>query len=400
MGVNLLLYFKGDLFLFYRNFGKTGRKVSILGFGCMRLPILDGRTDKINEPLATDMLHHAVDLGVNYVDTAYPYHGTSAYEGGMSEILVGNALKGGYRDQVYLSTKLPTWLVQQKEDMNNYLDKQLKRLQTDNIDFYLLHGLNRDFWDNLIDFDVFEFLDSAIEDGRIRYAGFSFHDEYDFFKEVVDSYNWSFSQIQYNYMDEEFQAGKAGLDYASSKGLGTVIMEPLRGGCLTNNVPPDVQAIWDSAEVHRTPAEWALRFLWDQPEINVVLSGMSTMEQVIENLKIAEDGNIHILTDNELNLFNKVKEIYNERIHVPCTACNYCMPCKNGVDIPLNFSLLNDVHIYQNMGKPSGNYSFLSAKKMSASFCDECGECEEKCTQNIPIRKYLKETRETFERNE
>ena len=209
----------------YRNFGKTGRKVSILGFGCMRLPILDGRPDRINEPLATDMLHHAVDHGVNYVDTAYPYHGTSAYEGGMSEILVGNALKGGYRDQVYLSTKLPTWLVQQKEDMNNYLDKQLKRLQTDNIDFYLLHGLNRDFWDNLVVFDVFEFLDSAIEDGRIGYAGFSFHDEYDFFKEVVDSYNWSFSQIQYNYMDEEFQAGKAGLDYASSRGLGTVIME-------------------------------------------------------------------------------------------------------------------------------------------------------------------------------
>lgn len=384
--------------MLYRNLGKTGLKVSILGFGCMRLPILDGRPDKINEPLATDMLHHAIDEGVNYVDTAYPYHGISAYEGGMSEILVGNALRDGYRDQVYLSTKLPVWLIQNKKDMNNYLDKQLKRLQTDSIDFYLLHGLNRDFWDNLIDFDVFEFLDSSIEDGKIEYAGFSFHDEYDFFKEVVDSYNWSFSQIQYNYMDQEFQAGKAGLEYAATKNLGTVIMEPLRGGCLSKNIPPDVQQIWDSAEIRRTPAEWALRFLWDDPEVNVVLSGMSTMEQVNENLKIAEDGEVHSLTDDELNLYSKVKEIYHDKIHVGCTACNYCMPCKNSVDIPLNFSLLNDVYMYQNIEKPSGNYAFLSAKKMSASFCDECGECEEKCTQNIPIRKYLKETRETFEK--
>jgi len=195
--------------LLYRNLGETGQKVSILGFGCMRLPIVNGKPDRINEPLATEMLHHAMDQGINYIDTAYPYHGSSAYGGGMSEIFVGNVLKDGYRDQVYLSTKLPSWLIQKKEDMNNYLDEQLQRLQTDKIDFYLLHGLHQDFWENLINLDVFEFLDSALEDGRIRYAGFSFHDEFEFFKEVVDSYNWSFSQIQYNYMDQDFQAGKA-----------------------------------------------------------------------------------------------------------------------------------------------------------------------------------------------
>ncbi len=384
--------------MLYRNLGKTGEKVSILGFGCMRLPIIGGRPDRINEPLATQMLHHSIDRGVNYIDTAYPYHGTSAYGGGMSEIFVGNALKDGYRDQVYLSTKLPSWLIQKKEDMDKYLDEQLKRLQTDKIDFYLLHGLHQDFWEILTDLDVFEFLDSALEDGRIGYAGFSFHDEFEFFKEVVDSYKWSFSQIQYNYMDQEFQAGKAGLDYASSKDLGTVIMEPLRGGCLTNNIPLEIQDLWDTAMVKRTPAEWALRFLWDNPEVNVVLSGMSTMEQVRENLKIAEDGLANTLTDNELNLFTQIREIYNKKVHVGCTACNYCMPCKNGVDIPLNLNLLNDVYIYENLEKPSGNYSFLSAKKMSASFCDECGECEEKCTQDISIRKFLKEAAYTFEK--
>jgi len=384
--------------MLYRNLGKTSQKISILGFGCMRLPIIDGMPDRINEPLASEMLHHAIDQGVNYIDTAYPYHGTSVYGGGMSEIFVGNALKDGYRDQVYLSTKLPSWLIQKKEDMNNYLDEQLKRLQTDKIDFYLLHGLHQDFWEILTDLDVFEFLDSAIEDGRIGYAGFSFHDEFEFFKEVVDSYKWSFLQIQYNYMDQDFQAGKAGLDYASSKNLGTVIMEPLRGGCLTNNIPLDIQAVWDSAFVKRTPAEWALRFLWDNPKVNLVLSGMSTLEQVKENLKIAEKGVANTLTDEELSLITQVGEIYHEKTHVGCTACNYCMPCKNGVDIPLNLNLLNDVYIYNNLEKPSGNYSFLSAKKMSASFCGECGECEEKCSQNIPIRKYLKEAASTFEK--
>ncbi|HML04149.1 MAG TPA: aldo/keto reductase [Methanobacterium sp.] len=381
----------------YRTFGKTGEKVSILGFGCMRLPILENNPTKINEPLATEMIHYAIEHGVNYIDTAYPYHGLSATEGGMSEIFVGNVLKEGYRDDVYLSTKLPSWNVQKKEDLDFYLNEQLKRLQNDQIDFYLLHGLGKNTWETLTSLDVFEFLDSAIEDGRIKYAGFSFHDEFKLFIEIVDSYNWSFSQIQYNYMDQEFQAGKAGLEYISSKNIGTVIMEPLRGGCLTNNIPPEIQDMWNNAETKRSPAEWALRFLWDQPEVNVVLSGMSSIENVKENVRIAEDGNANSLIDDEKNLIEEIREAYKERIHAGCTACGYCLPCPEGVDIPLNLNLLNDIYVYQNMEKPAGNYKFLTAKKASASFCTDCGECEERCTQNIPIRKYLKEACETFE---
>lgn len=383
--------------MLYRTFGKTGEKVSILGFGCMRLPIIDGNPSKIDEPLATEMLNYALDNGVNYVDTAYPYHGLNAAEGGMSEIFVGNVLKEGYRDQIYLSTKLPSWNVSKKEDLNFYLNEQLKRLQTDRIDFYLLHGLGQGTWGTLTDLDVFEFLDSAIEDGRIKYTGFSFHDEYELFREIVDSYNWDFCQIQYNYMDQEFQAGKAGLEYAASKNMGIAIMEPLRGGCLTNNIPHDIQAIWDKAPVKRSNAEWALRFLWNREDIKVVLSGMSTMEQVKENVKIAGNGYANSLTNEEKNLIQEVRKAYSARIHVSCTACGYCMPCPEGVDIPLNLNLLNDVYVYQNIGKPTANYTFLTAKKQSASFCNECGNCEEVCSQNIPIRKYLKEACETFE---
>ena len=382
--------------MLYRNLKKTGIKVSILGFGCMRLPIIDGNPERINVPLATKMLHHAIDQGVNYVDTAYPYHGISTAGGGKSEIFLGNVLKNVYRDQVYLATKLPSWLVQKKDDFNLYLNEQLQRLQTDKIDFYLLHGLNQNLWKNLTDIGVIDFMDSALDDNRIGYAGFSFHDESESFKEIVDSYNWSFSMIQYNYMDQEFQAGKAGLEYAATKNLGIMIMEPLRGGCLSNNIPPDIQAIWDQAEVKRTPAEWALRFLWDQPEINTVLSGMTTMEHVKENLRIAENGHPNSLTKEEKYLIQEVREAYQTRMHVGCTSCNYCMPCPNGVDIPLNLNVLNDFYIYQNMEKPAGNYSFLSAKKMSAAYCTDCGECEGKCSQNLSIREYLKETAKTF----
>jgi predicted aldo/keto reductase-like oxidoreductase len=314
----------------------------------------------------------------------------------MSEIFVGNILKDGYRDEVFLSTKLPSWLIAKKEDLNYYLDEQLRRLQTDRIDFYLLHGLGQTTWKTLTNMDVLEFLDSAINEGKITYAGFSFHDEFKLFKEVVDSYNWSFSQVQFNYMDQDFQAGKKGVEYAAANGLGTVIMEPLRGGCLTNNIPQDIQEIWDGAPVKRSLAEWALRFIWDQPEVNVVLSGMSTMDQVEENIHIAEEGKINSLTPEEKDLIQEVREVYQARMHVGCTACGYCVPCPEGVDIHLNLNLLNDVHIYQNMAKPMGNYSFLTAKKQSATFCTECGECEDKCTQNIEIRKYLKETEETL----
>jgi predicted aldo/keto reductase-like oxidoreductase len=364
----------------------------------MRLPIREGNPEKIDEPLATRMLHQALDAGVNYLDTAYPYHGASATSGGQSELLVGEILSDGYRDQVYLSTKLPCWLVQEKEDLDTYLNEQLERLKTDRIDFYPLHGLNQKTWENLTSLDVQEFLDSALEDGRIGYAGFSFHDELDVFRTIVDAYPWSFVQIQYNYMDQDFQAGKEGLEYIKAQEMGSVIMEPLRGGCLTRNIPSEIHAIWDQAPTRRTLAEWGLRFLWNQEEVDLVLSGMSTMEQVEENLRIAEDGYANSLTSEELDIIQEVREAYQARMHVGCTACGYCMPCPEGVDIPLNLNLLNDVYIYQNLEKPRGNYSFLSAKNMSAAYCTLCGECEDKCTQKIHIREYLKEAAETLEK--
>jgi len=244
--------------MLFRTFGSTGEKISILGFGCMRLPIRDGKFDLIDEETASRMLHYAVDNGVNYADTAFPYHGTSFQQGGMSEIFLGRALQNGYRDRINLATKLPSWLVKSRGDMDFYLDRQLERLQTDHIDFYLLHGLNAHEWINLRQLGVFEFLDAALADGRIRYAGFSFHDELSLFKEIVDAYDWSFCQIQYNFMDEYYQAGREGLEYAAARGLGVVVMEPLRGGSLTARIPEAAIKVWEQAEVRRSPAEWAL----------------------------------------------------------------------------------------------------------------------------------------------
>lgn len=382
--------------MLYRKLGKTNEKVSILGFGCMRLPVTDGNPEKI-DPQATKMLHYALDNGVNLFDTAYSYHSPSAAQSGQSEVWLGNALKDGYREDVYISTKLPSWLIKKREDLNYYLDKQLEKLQTDYIDFYLLHGLGQSTWPNLDSMGVLEFLDSAHEDGKIRYSGFSFHDKIELFKEIIDSYNWDLSLIQYNYMDQNFQAGKEGLHYIAERNMGTMIMEPLRGGCLTNNIPLDIQAIWDKAVTKRSLAEWALRFLWDQGEIDTVLSGMSTMEQIIENIKITEEGFAGSLTSDEKNLIEEVIEAYGEKVHVMCTRCGYCLPCPAGVDIPLNLSLLNDLYVYQNMEKPLGSYKFLTAKKESATFCTQCGECEDKCTQKLPIQKLIKETSDIFD---
>ncbi|MDD1668861.1 MAG: aldo/keto reductase, partial [Methanomicrobiales archaeon] len=238
--------------MFYRKMPKADPDLSILGFGAMRLPVQpDGHVD---ESEAIRMIRYAVDHGVNYVDTAYPYHN------GESEEVVGKALADGYRERAHLATKLPSWLVKSREDMDRYLDEQLQKLRTDHIDFYLVHGLIRPFWENLSSLGVLEFLDDALTDGRIRYAGFSFHDSTELFREIVDAYDWTFAQIQYNYMDEEYQAGTKGLRYAAKKGLGVVVMEPIRGGLLARDVP-GITELWQGAPVQRTPAEWALRWV-------------------------------------------------------------------------------------------------------------------------------------------
>jgi len=312
----------------YRPFGKVDFRVSALGFGCMRLPILNGDYAQIDEPLALHMLRHAIDSGVNYVDTAYGYHR------GNSERFVGRALQDGYRQKIGLATKLPQWLVKEQADFERLFTEQLERLQTDHIDFYLVHALTGELWTKVSQAGIREFLEAAKADGRIRHAGFSYHDEAPQFKPIVDGYDWSFCQIQYNFMDEEFQAGRAGLEYAAGKGLAVMVMEPLRGGGLTDRVPREVQAVWDKAEHKRRPAEWALRFVWNRPEVTVVLSGMSTAAQLEENVSLAREGAPNSLTAAELEIIGEAKKIYRSRIAVNCTNCGYCMPCPSGVQIP------------------------------------------------------------------
>ena len=264
--------------MLFRKMKKAEPELSILGFGCMRLPTKDN--GQIDEEKATGMLRYAIDHGVNYVDTAYPYHN------GESEPVVGRALADGYREKVHLATKLPSWLITSREDMDKYLNEQLVRLRTDHIDFYLVHGLNRLFWENLSALGVTDFLTDALADGRIRYAGFSFHDNATIFREIVKSYDWTFAQIQYNFMDEHYQAGTEGLEYAAKKGLGIVVMEPIRGGLLARDLT-GISEIWKKAKVRHQPAEWALRWVWNHPEVTVVLSGMSTPEQVRQNVAFA-----------------------------------------------------------------------------------------------------------------
>jgi predicted aldo/keto reductase-like oxidoreductase len=372
----------------YRRFGKLDWEVSALGFGAMRLPTKDG---KIDEAEATRMLHYAIDHGVNYVDTAYPYHE------GTSEVLVGQALRGGYREKVRLATKLPSWLVQTADDFDKYLDEQLGRLQLDHVDFYLLHSLNKDAWPKLRDLGVREWAEHAIAAGRFRYLGFSFHDDYDAFKQIVDDYDWTMCQIQYNYMDVEKQAGARGLQYAASKGLTVVIMEPLLGGKLIGP-PPSIQSIWDSAANRRTPAGWALQWLWNQPEVSVVLSGMSTLEQVEENVALAGASGIGALTGEELALYDRVRARYQDLTAIPCTNCKYCMPCPQGVDIPANLGTYNDGLMYDKPDAARGQYRWWKyAYEVQGNFdhdiraaqCIQCQECEAKCPQAIPISEWM-----------
>ena len=376
--------------MLYREMGKTGEKVSILGFGCMRLPIR-GSYVKIDVEKASNILNYALDQGINYLDTAYPYHGISTSHGGNSEIFLGEYLtESSRRDEVYLATKLPTWRLENEGDMENFLTQQLKRLQTDYIDFYLLHSLKEKQWFHLEDLGVLEFLDQAVSDGRIKYTGFSSHDETDFIKEVVDSYQWDMCQIQYNYLDENIQAGKEGLNYAAEKGLGVVVMEPLKGGVLADYVPSEVQKIWDNAPLKITPAEWAFSYLWDIPEISVVLSGMNTMEQLQENLQTAENGLPRSLTPKEIKLMEEVKEVYHGKISVECSKCGYCMPCPSGINIPQCLSYLNQAGMFEDYSEVKNQYYFMLKDTEMAGNCLECGLCEELCSQHIHIREELK----------
>jgi predicted aldo/keto reductase-like oxidoreductase len=376
----------------YRKFGRLDWQSSALGFGAMRLPVIDSDYAKIDEAEATRMLHYAIDHGVNYVDTAIHYHRSN------SERFLGRALKGGYRERIKLATKLFPLYVEGSQDFDRLLNEQLDKLQTDHVDFYLLHGINRNWWPKIRDLDVLDWAERAIADGRVGHLGFSFHDEYPVFQEIVDAYyNWAMCQIQYNFVNGDYQAGTQGLKYAASKGLAVVIMEPLLGGILANP-PQSVRAIWDTAPKKRSPAAWALQWLWNQPEVSVVLSGMSTMQQVEENVASAGASGVGALTEEEVALVDRVREAYQELCLIPCTGCGYCMPCPNGVDIPHNFKLYNDGAMYEreNPTKMRSWYRHMLEGydgewliKGRADACIQCRECEDKCPQSIPISKWM-----------
>jgi predicted aldo/keto reductase-like oxidoreductase len=365
----------------YRRMPGVETPLSVLGFGAMRLPKApDGRIDR---PAATAMVRHAIDAGVSYVDTAYVYHE------GESEPFLGEALGDGYRERVRLATKLPGWLVGCREDMDRLLDEQRERLRTDVIDFYLLHGMTGEGFERLCGLGALDFLDDALADGRIRHAAFSFHDDYAAFVSIADAYDWTFAQVQYNYIDVAYQGGAGAVRYAAGKGLGVVVMEPLRGGALARPIPGAAE-LWARSGSDRTPAARGLAWLWDQPEVTVVLSGMSTMAQLEENLAAADRAEAGMLSPKERAVFDEVRELYAVRTAVGCTRCGYCQPCPSGVDIPECFGLYNEAHVYGDPAAARSRYHLFARYGGAAANCTECGQCEERCPQGLPIRKYLK----------
>jgi predicted aldo/keto reductase-like oxidoreductase len=366
----------------YRDFGTLNWKASALGFGCMRLPTIGDNHDKVDEQEAIRMLRYAIDHGVNYLDTAYPYHG------GNSERVVGKALKDGYREKVKLATKLPTWAIEKEDDYDKYLDEQLAKLQVDYIDFYLFHGLRTPRLKIIKQHNLLARAERAVADGRIKHIGFSFHDSFEVFREIIDGFDgWAMCQIQYNYMNEQHQAGTKGLEYAASRGLAVVVMEPLLGGKLVNP-PTQVQALWNTASKSRAPVEWALDWLWHKPQVSVALSGMSTMDQVKQNIAAANVSSVGMLTDEDLALVSRVRDRYDELCPIPCTQCRYCMPCPNGVDIPRNFSTFNTGVMYNTFEDARRRYLRMP-EEARASACIQCRECEDKCPQDILISEWM-----------
>lgn len=379
--------------MLYRKMGKTGDNLSILGYGCMRFPQKDG---KVDEERTERQILHAIKNGVNYFDTAYIYHG------GKSEGILGRILAKGCRDQVKIATKLPPYLVYSAKDMDSILAAQLKRLCTDHIDYYLVHALNNmKGWTRLKLLGVQEFIERAKKERKIIHIGFSYHGDKEDFKAIIDDFPWDFCQIQYNYLDENFQAGKEGLQYAAAKGLGVVVMEPLRGGYLVGRMPQEIQKIWNQAEIKRSPAEWGLRWVWNHPEVTVVLSGMNEEEHIEENIRLAGAAHADFLTDHELKLYECVKQEYSRLMKVSCTGCGYCMPCPAGVDIPLCFSYYNSKHLFKEKHRNLHYLGFTSGisggNPSYASLCINCGKCEKVCPQQIPIRDSLKEVSKDME---
>ena len=367
----------------YRKFGKLDREFSALGFGAMRLPVLDGQDASVDEGAAVEIMRYAIDNGVNYFDSAYPYHG------GNSERVVGKALAGGYRDKVTVATKLPPWEVKTSADFDRLLDEQLAKLGCGRIDMYLLHCMQWKWWPMLRDMGILEWLEKAGKDGRIGEVGFSYHDNIDLFKEIVDAYDWAFCQIQYNYVNEDVQAGTEGLKYAADKGLAVIVMEPLLGGTLAAPLG-EVGDIWSDSGLD--PVDTALQWLWNKPEVSLVLSGMSSIRQAKDNIASADRSGVGTLSDGAAETVARVQDKYAEISTIPCTKCRYCMPCESGVEIPVNFEYYNAAVMFEGNARSLHHNLYVALPDgQKASACTQCGQCEEKCPQSIAISQLMSE---------
>lgn len=371
----------------YRNLVKNSDKLSVLGYGCMRLPTKNGRID---EKKAEEQLLYAFNQGVNYYDTAYPYHA------GRSEVMLGKFInKHNLRDKIYIADKLPAFLVNKSEQIQKYFDTQLKRLNTDYIDYYLMHSLTSlQSWEKLKKLGIVDFIREKKASGQIRHIGFSFHGRQEDFIKILNDYDWEFCQIQFNYLDEYNQAGLAGLKKAYEKGIGVVIMEPLRGGNLAVKAPDKVIAKFTEYSEKRSAAYWALRWVWNHKEVGVVLSGMNVDEHIEENIKVANLTTPDSMSEEEIKIIDEIKEIYRSLMKVPCTGCNYCMPCPYGVEIPSIFSEYNSKYFFggrmAQLQYASRVLGALGISKSGADLCTACRKCEKHCPQNIEIRKELK----------
>ncbi len=375
--------------MLYRKMPRSQDSLSILGLGLMRLPATS--EGHIDEERSLEMLHHAVDNGVNYFDTAWVYYN------GASEQLMGKFVDRVPRNKLLIATKSPCWLVKTASDLDKYLDQSLQRLRTDHIDYYLLHSLGQHSWNEMKKLKALDWLEKQKADGRIRHIGFSFHDKYPVFKKIAQYYDWDFCQFMLNYLDTHFQAGLSGYRLASSKGIGIIAMEPLRGGKLVQNIPPGVEAVWKKSAHAWTPVQRALNWIWNLEHCTVALSGMSSLEQLNENITLAKLSPTAKLSEKELTIYNQARLEYIRRIAVPCTECRYCMPCPHKVAIPGVFGIYNEAHIFNDRERHLKEYKGWIPEDSRADKCVNCGACVSKCPQHIPIPDRMKEVAKYFQ---
>ena len=371
----------------YRKYGKLGITGSAFGLGCMRFNGQASGDSIIDEEKAISLIRRAIDGGVTYMDTAYVYLDRT------SEIVLGKALRDGYREKVTIATKMPMEYVSSRADMEALLAEELKKLQTDHIDFYLMHGIDRERWEYFKSIGAPEFFNEMKEAGKIRYKCFSFHGPYEEFEYILNDWDWDMVQIQYNFMDVENQAGTKGLELAGKRGIPVVIMEGLLGGRLAK-APENVQALYDAFPVKRTPVEWAFRWLCNHPEVAVVLSGCNEESQIDDNLRIFDTVEAGVMPEEELKLMDDVRRAYLDRTKIGCTGCRYCMPCPNGVDIPGIFSVWNNTSLYETDPAKNDRLKEIVKKGATPDCCIACGACEAACPQHLHIIESLKQAKQ------